>query len=101
MKFSIKNTSGDNIINLARKIGYIFQAENPEKEETAFIRPLESGGYPRFHLYIKSGKENNELIFNLHLDQKKPVYKGAHDHAAEYEGKVLENEAERIKQALE
>lgn len=93
MKFTIKNTSGDNIINLARKIGYYFQNEG-------FVRPLERSGYPRFHLYIKSGKENNGLIFNLHLDQKRPVYKGAHDHAAEYEGKVVENEAERIKQAL-
>lgn len=91
MRFTIKNTSGNNIINLAREIGYYFQNES-------FIRPLEKNGYPRFHLYIK--ENNNELIFNLHLDQKRPVYKEAHDHAAEYEGKVVENEAERIKQAL-
>lgn len=91
MKFTIKNTSGDHIINLARKIGYYFQNES-------FVRPLERNGYPRFHLYIKGNKE--EIILNLHLDQKRPVYKGAHDHAAEYEGKVLENETERIKQAL-
>ncbi len=91
MKFIIKNTSGDNIINLARKIGYYFQNES-------FVRPLERRGYPRFHLYIE--ENNNELTFNLHLDQKRPVYKTAHDHAAEYEGKLVENEAERIKQTL-
>lgn len=91
MKFTIKNTSGDNIINLAREIGYYFQNES-------FVRPLERSGYPRFHLYIE--ENNNGLIFNLHLDQKRPVYKEAHDHAAEYEGKVVENEAERIKQIL-
>ncbi len=93
MKFTIKNTSGDNIINLARKIGYYFQNES-------FVRPLERNGYPRFHLYIKSGRGNNELIFNLHLDQKRPIYKGAPAHAGEHEGNVIENEAERIKQTL-
>ena len=91
MKISIKNT-GENTINLMRKIGYLFQKENQ------FVKPLERNDYPRFHLYIKENKE--EIILNLHLDQKRPVYKTAHDHAAEYEGKVVEAEAERIKQIL-
>jgi len=91
MKFFIKNT-GENTINLMRKIGYLAQRENQ------FVKPLERSNYPRFHLYIKENKE--EIILNLHLDQKRPVYKTAHDHAAEYEGKVVEAEAERIKQAL-
>jgi len=91
MKISIKNT-GENTINLMRKIGYLFQKENQ------FVKALERSGYPRFHLYIKENKE--EIILNLHLDQKRPVYKTAHDHAAEYEGKVVETEAERIKQIL-
>jgi len=91
MKISIENT-GENIVNLMRKIGYLFQRENQ------FIKPLERSGYPRFHLYIKENKE--EIILDLHLDQKRPVYKTAHDHAAEYEGKVVETEAERIKQIL-
>ena len=96
MKFIIKNTR-ENIVNLARKIGYYFLKE--EKDELSFVRPLERTGFPRFHLYIK---ENNEgLIFNLHIDQKKPIYKGAPAHAGEYEGKVVETEAERIKQILE
>ena len=90
MKFFIKNT-GENIVNVMRKIGYYFQAENQ------FIRPLERSGYPRFHLYIKT---NKELIFNLHLDQKGPVYKDSPAHSGEYEGQVVENEAERIKQIL-
>ena len=91
MKFTIKNTSGDNIINLARKIGYYFQNES-------FVRPLERSGYPRFHLYIE--ENNNELTFNLHLDQKRPIYKGVPAHAGEHEGNVIENEAKRIKQTL-
>ncbi|MBZ9577598.1 hypothetical protein KJA13_00985 [Patescibacteria group bacterium] len=91
MKFAIKNT-GENTINLMRKIGYLFQKENQ------FVRPLGRSGYPRFHLYIE--ENNDELILNLHLDQKKPVYKGSPAHAGEYEGKVVETEAQRIKQIL-
>ena len=100
MNFVIKNSSGENIVNLARKIGYIFRAENKEKSELTFIRPLEKSGYPRFHLYIKTGKENNELIFNLHLDQKRPIYRGSPAHSGEYEGGVVEKESERIKNFL-
>jgi len=98
MKFIIKNTSGENIINLMRKIGYYsLQKKDPE---LSFIKPLERNGYPRFHIYLKTNRENEEIVFNLHLDQKRPVYKTAHDHAAEYEGRVVEKEAERIKQTL-
>jgi len=95
MKFVIKNT-GENLINLARKIGYYFQEQ--KQDELSFVRPLERSGYPKFHLYIKSDQE--DLIFNLHLDQKRPIYKGAPAHAGEYEGTIVENEAERIKQTL-
>ena len=90
MKFVIKNPK-DNITNLTRKIGYFFIG-------SSFIRPLERSGYPRFHLYLKESE--GEIIFNLHLDQKRPIYKGAPAHAGEYEGKVVETEAERIKQIL-
>jgi len=64
----------------------------------SFIRPLQSSDYPRFHLYIE--KRENELILNLHLDQKKPIYKGSPAHAGEYDGPVVEQEAQRIRQAI-
>lgn len=91
MKFAIKN-NGENTLNLMRKIGYLFQKENQ------FVRLLERNNYPRFHLYIKENKE--EIILDLHLDQKRPIYKGAPAHAGEYQGKVVETEAQRIKQIL-
>ena len=81
-----------------RQIGYHFLPER--NSGLSFVKLLERSGYPRFHIYLKINEKNNEIIFNLHLDQKRPVYKTARDHAAEYEGKVVENEAERIKQAL-
>ena len=96
MRFVLKNPLGENIYNLMRKIGYYFRSENKEKEELIFTRPPR--GYPRFHLYLKIEKDN--LIFNLHLDQKRPIYKGAPAHAGEYEGEIVEKEAERIKQIL-
>lgn len=69
MKFTIKNGGKENIITLARKISYQYLRE--EEEEMSFIRPLERSGYPRFHLFLKIHPETQELIFNLHLDQKK------------------------------
>lgn len=100
MKFIIENTFGKNIINLARKIGYFLIGENKEKSELTFIRPLEKSGYPRFHLYVKINPEIKDLIFNLHFDQKRPIYKGAPAHAGEYDGKVVKTESKRIKQIL-
>jgi len=90
MKFSIKNPK-ENTLNLTRKIGYYYY-------DKSFVRPLERSGHPRFHLYIE--ENDDELIFNLHLDQKRPIYKGAPAHAGEYEGLIVENEAQRIKQLL-
>jgi hypothetical protein len=98
MKFTIKNTSKENIINLMRKIGYYHLTE--KNSQLSFIKPLERSGYPRFHIYLNPNPTNKEIIFNLHLDQKRPVYKGASAHSGEYEGKVVESEAERIKQIL-
>jgi len=95
MKFFIENKN-ENIVNLIRKAGYFSLGQ--KDSEMSFIRPLERSGYPRFHLYISTQKD--ELVFNLHLDQKRPVYKGTSAHSGEYEGTIIENEAQRIKQVL-
>lgn len=97
MKFIIKNSSGENIGNLMRKAQYSFQNESNNGEMT-FIRSLDRKGYPRFHIYLKANKE--DILINLHLDQKRPIYKGTTAHSGEYEGEIIEKEAERIKQAL-
>ncbi len=93
MKFIVKNSSKQNITTLARKIGYYFLGENKEKGEMIFARPAR--GYPRFHLYLKI--EGNNFVFSLHLDQKKPIYKGVAAHAGEYDSEIVAKEAERIK----
>jgi len=96
MEFQIKGPFKDNTYNLMRKAGYHFQGKEIEKEELIFMRPIRS--YPRFHLYLKV--EGGNLIFNLHLDQKRPIYKGITAHSGEYKGKLVEEEIKRIKEII-
>ena len=80
-----------------RKFGYYFERE--DVGELVFSRPISAAGsgYPRFHVYVKVDEVSCEAVINLHLDQKKPIYKGASAHAGEYKGETVEKEAERIK----
>ncbi len=98
MKFILQKFVKENIYTLIRKIGYYPLSKDEKAEETNCVRPLDRSGYPRFHLYLKADGDN--LIFNLHLDQKKPIYKGITAHSGEYDGEIVEKEAERIKQLL-
>jgi len=98
MKFILEKPAKENIYTLIRRIGYYPLSKEQKTEEINCVRPLDRSGYPRFHIYLKTDAEN--LIFNLHLDQKKPIYKGITAHSGEYNGKIVENEAERIKEIL-
>ena len=89
-----------NIYILMRQCGYYFERE--DKGELVFSRIIGSGksGYPRFHAYIKIDNVSQQTYINLHLDQKKPVYKGAPAHSAEYDSEAVKKEIVRIKQTL-
>jgi regulatory protein YycI of two-component signal transduction system YycFG len=93
MKITLKGPFRKNTRNIFRDLGYSFYKQDIDTQELIFFRPAR--GYPRFHIYLKEA--NGELIVNLHLDQKRPVYSQAHAHQAEYDGKLIEQEAERIK----
>lgn len=95
MKFIVAKPK-ESIFNLARRLGYRPLAKRGE--EFSCQRTLRGADYPRFHLFIKEDK--NKLVFNLHLDQKKPSYPGSVAHSGEYQGEVAKKEAERLKQAL-
>jgi len=84
---------------LMRRVGYGFERKDPKTGEDSFSRRLSVGQYPKFHIYAH--KKGNKLVVNLHLDQKKPIYKGSSAHSGEYDGKVIEQEAERIKNLME
>ncbi len=94
MKFIIdKNALKGKINNSARRCGYVLQYS--ESNRFSFVRRLSSLDFPRFHLYAEENE--NKYFFSLHLDQKKPVYKGGASHQGEYEGSLVENEFKRIK----
>lgn len=61
----------------------------------SFAKRIHRDFYPRFHVYIKEDRET--VIFDLHLDQKRPIYEGVTAHSGEYDGEVVEREAARIK----
>lgn len=96
MKIILKGPFKKNTRNIFRDLGYFFYKQDIDTQELVFFRPAR--GYPRFHIYLKEG--NEELQVNLHLDQKRPVYSQSHAHQAEYEGALVEQEAERIKNSI-
>jgi hypothetical protein len=96
MEFEIKNIQ-ENVADVARKIGYII-IDSKEYNEYNMVRRLDFNNYPRFHIYLKHA--GNRFIFSLHLDQKQPSYAGSHAHSGEYEGPVVREEVDRIKQNL-
>lgn len=96
MKFIVKEPLRENIYVLTRKLGYHFQSKDKERGEIVFTRPAK--GFPRFHLFLKI--EDKNIIFNLHIDQKRPIYKGAPAHSGEYNSDIVREEAERIKKTL-
>lgn len=97
MKFILKFQG--NVYNLMRKAGY--HPHETGEGETSFVRRLNGSDYPRFHIYVSRETQDSEVIINLHLDQKKPIYKGTAAHSGEYEGELVEKEMGRIKQVAE
>ncbi len=83
---------------LMRAAGYA-PFRDPKSGEDSYTRRLTSGYYPRFHVYVKGNEK--VVTFNLHLDQKKPSYKGSSAHAGEYEGKTVEAEITRMRAAFQ
>lgn len=79
-----------------REVGYKPAPKQGKSGEHSFVRPLEGLPYPRFHIYLKENKEKGLININLHLDQKKPSYKGSSAHSGEYEGEVVKIELQRI-----
>ena len=104
MKFIIEKSKANiNPVEFMRRAGY-FHIHDKRRRKDSFVRRLGRDNYPRMHMYIdqfKSKKTGEELMsFNLHMDQKKPSYKGSHMHNAEYDGPIIESEIGRIKTLL-
>ena len=87
MKFLVDNNKY-NILALTRLLGY-----HPHKNQS-FSRRLNSGQFPRFHIYLSQVVKGWE--FSLHLDQKGACYQDQVAHSGDYDGPILEEEKIRI-----
>jgi len=96
MTFRVKDQS-ENLQSVMRRINYR-PIRVTERGELNCVRPI-YGDYPRFHIYTK--EEGNQIIINLHLDQKKPSYEGSHAHSGDYDSETVKEEAGRIRSILE
>lgn len=96
MKFTFKKPK-NNIIDLIRSAGYSYRGTN--NSDMSFIKRVGLDEYPHYHIYGK--EENDNIIINLHFDQKKPSYEGASAHSGEYNGELVEKEMERVRKVIE
>lgn len=97
MKFFLADNFTDNDYSLMRKCGY--QPNLANKNSLSYLRKLHYNQfYPRFHLFLE--RKLNKLIFNIHLDQKKPSYQGQKAHSGESHSQVIIEEINRIKNIL-
>jgi hypothetical protein len=99
MQIIIKNTKNNTIYNLMRDLSYHLAGQDKRTGELNFTHPIRGNAFPRFHVYLKIDGEN--ISFNLHLDQRAPIYHGTIAHEGEYSGPLIEEEAKRIKQFFE
>jgi hypothetical protein len=95
MEIKIKNLES-NLVNLMRRCGYQFYSDN--NGEQSFVRSVGARDFPRFHAYLKTDGESTTI--SLHLDQRRPVYSGATAHGGDYDGPVVEGEANRIQSLI-
>ena len=96
MQFEIKSLQ-KSVNDIMRQIGYA-PAFFQKAGEFSIIKKIGRNDYPRFHAYIK--QKGQDFNFSLHLDQKKPSYEGSTGHSGDYDGSVVEGEAQRIQQLL-
>ena len=93
MKIYFEKKFKENPETIIRRSGYakIFDRRS---SQTSYVRRLSNLFYPRFHMYAE--ENSDQLILNIHLDQKKVSYRQQTAHSADYSGEIIEREAERI-----
>jgi len=98
MKFGIKKkVLNEKIENILKKAGYVL-INSYYTKRVSFVRRLTRYYYPRFHIYIK---ENNDIIIiDIHLDQKKTSYDNVNAHNAEYDSPIIKEEIQRLKKII-
>ena len=98
MKFGVKKDKiSVNAEQFLRSAGYKYITDHRSGKES-FVKQPGRNRYPRFHIYLDHQPE--VVFFDLHLDQKEASYPGAHAHNAEYDGAVVEEEINRLKNLI-
>ena len=72
---------------------------DPHSGVTNFIRRLGRGYYPRFHVKVRRD-DNHSLIFDLHLDARRPMHRKGVRSYEDSESNVVRAEAVRIQGLL-
>lgn len=98
MRLSFPKKQIDNPIVFIRRCGYGEYYDKRLKKVSYMKRARMTDMFPRFHVYID--ERGDEVVFDLHLDQKRPTYEGVSAHSGEYEGTAVEREGERIRQCV-
>ena len=96
MKLEIKKPKNENLQTIMRRLGYK-PIGHSDRGELNCVRPI-AGDYPRFHAYIK--EEGDQLIFNIHLDQKRPSYGNETAHSGDYDSEVVRDEVAFIQEQI-
>lgn len=97
MKIKIKKPAHANLQVIMRQLGYK-PIGTTDRGELNCVRPTGGGDYPRFHAYI--AEIENEYVFSLHLDQKKPSYGKETRHSGDYDSEIVKDELGFIYQKL-
>ena len=93
MKLKILKTKIIDPTDAMRHVGY-GMLQDRRTGKTSFAKRIHGDLYPRFHMYVED--EGEFWSFNLHLDQKAPVYAGVTAHAGDYDGPAVEKEMARL-----
>lgn len=93
MRITYTKEKDMNTLAVMRKAGYTHFID-PNTNEESFVLRTGPEFYPRFHVYIHDTEKT--VGIDLHLDQKKPQYKGTRAHNGEYDGPIVEREITRI-----
>lgn len=96
MKIKLAKNEIDNPVVFIRRCGYGEYYDRRLRKTSYMKRARISDMFPRYHVYIE--ERGQEVIFDLHLDQKRPSYEGSSMHSGEYEGGAVEREGKRIRE---
>jgi hypothetical protein len=98
MRFKITRKLPVNELVLMNRLGYHVHRDR-HANAPSYTHRLGGMDYPRFHVYLERFGE--DLIVNLHLDEKRPSYAGSNRHSGQYDSEQVSQEALRIQYFIE